>query len=519
MKRMLVVFVLFAVIQISAQWTEQNSGLTTALNSVFVLNNNYAFACGEAGKVISTSDGGTTWNVVSNATIPATLNLTYIAAVDSVTFGVLGTDASATYAYFTNNGGSNWFIILSQTGGDFNVAGFVDSNTILIQGNPVGGRWSLFKSSNLFIWDSTGLYLPQLNGEAGLNNSIFSYPNAPHAPNYWFGTDAGHIYHSGDGGASWESQSTPGMTNIFAIHFNGNNGLAGGDGLCKTTDFGTTWSQLSPPSAGDIFGICGIQGTQNFWAASPTALYSTTDFGTTWNNDFTPPGGNYTNLRCSATLSGQEIAFAVRNNGGISKLVYSDPIPKIQELIDEVEVLINEGTLNNGQGNALITKLEDAILELNQGKTTPAINKLNAFINQVNAFINSGVLTETEGQELISAANDIIDLINNSLGKKGNEGASPELVSSLPTEFKLNQNYPNPFNPSTNIKYSVPENNFVSVKVYDVLGEEVASIINEEKSAGSYEVNFDASNLSSGIYFYTMRSGSFLETKKMVLMK
>jgi len=555
MKRMLVVFVLFAVIQISAQWTEQNSGLTTALNSVFVLNNNYAFACGEAGKVISTSDGGTTWNVVSNATIPATLNLTYIAAVDSVTFGVLGTDASATYAYFTNNGGSNWFIILSQTGGDFNVAGFVDSNTILIQGNPVGGRWSLFKSSNLFIWDSTGLYLPQLNGEAGLNNSIFSYPNAPHAPNYWFGTDAGHIYHSGDGGASWESQSTPGMTNIFAIHFNGNNGLAGGDGLCKTTDFGTTWSQLSPPSAGDIFGICGIQGTQNFWAASPTALYSTTDFGTTWNNDFTPPGGNYTNLRCSATLSGEEIAFAVRNNGGISKLVYSDPIPvaidiKPQSCPNSFNVkkksVMPVAILGTGDFDVLdidpTTVLFEGVAPIRwaiEDVTTPVAGGEQCDCTTEGPDGFDDLTLKFDAQELVTALGQVnngdeleLTITGNLLDGTPFEGSDCVIIkaknlrkdltgnsSNVPEEYALFENYPNPFNPSTNIKYSVPENNFVSVKVYDVLGEEVASIINEEKSAGSYEVNFDASNLSSGIYFYTMRSGSFLETKKMVLMK
>jgi Secretion system C-terminal sorting domain len=85
--------------------------------------------------------------------------------------------------------------------------------------------------------------------------------------------------------------------------------------------------------------------------------------------------------------------------------------------------------------------------------------------------------------------------------------------------FMLNQNYPNPFNPTTTIKYQLSENNFVSVKVYDVLGEEIASLVNEKKVAGSYEVNFDASNLTSGIYFYTMQTGSFVETKKMVLLR
>ena len=89
----------------------------------------------------------------------------------------------------------------------------------------------------------------------------------------------------------------------------------------------------------------------------------------------------------------------------------------------------------------------------------------------------------------------------------------------IPTEFSLNQNYPNPFNPSTTISYQLPTNAQVTLKVYNVLGDEVASLINEEKLEGSYLVNFNAAQLSSGIYFYQIKAGSFYETKKMILMK
>lgn len=88
-----------------------------------------------------------------------------------------------------------------------------------------------------------------------------------------------------------------------------------------------------------------------------------------------------------------------------------------------------------------------------------------------------------------------------------------------PEAFALYQNYPNPFNPSTMIRYSIPTLEFVALKVYDVLGNEVATLVNEEKSAGSYEVEFDASHLSSGIFFYELITGSFIETKKMLLLK
>jgi hypothetical protein len=87
------------------------------------------------------------------------------------------------------------------------------------------------------------------------------------------------------------------------------------------------------------------------------------------------------------------------------------------------------------------------------------------------------------------------------------------------TSFSLEQNYPNPFNPSTTIRYQIPQTNFVSLKISDVLGKEEAILVNEEKSPGNYEVNFSVNGLSSGIYFYTLKAGNFIETKKMILLK
>ena len=98
---------------------------------------------------------------------------------------------------------------------------------------------------------------------------------------------------------------------------------------------------------------------------------------------------------------------------------------------------------------------------------------------------------------------------------------SPNSVSDYQflKEYNLLQNYPNPFNPTTNIQYAIGIRQFMTLKVYDVLGKEIATLVNEEKSAGNYEVEFNASHLSSGIYYYQLRSGDFVETKKMIFLK
>jgi hypothetical protein len=93
------------------------------------------------------------------------------------------------------------------------------------------------------------------------------------------------------------------------------------------------------------------------------------------------------------------------------------------------------------------------------------------------------------------------------------------LPSSIPDNYNLYQNYPNPFNPATVISYSLPREGFVSLRVYDILGNEVAELANEQKSAGTYRVDFNADNLSSGVYFYRIKIDGFAQAKKMIIQK
>jgi len=128
-----------------------------------------------------------------------------------------------------------------------------------------------------------------------------------------------------------------------------------------------------------------------------------------------------------------------------------------------------------------------------------------------------------------AGADDIRDL--SAWGNHGDAEGNPQLVpsgilvgvenelTSNPDQFQLYQNFPNPFNPSTKIGYSIQKGGFVTVKVYDVLGNEVATIVSEEKPAGEYEVDFNGTRLTSGVYFYQLKAGSSIKTKKMILMK
>jgi hypothetical protein len=102
---------------------------------------------------------------------------------------------------------------------------------------------------------------------------------------------------------------------------------------------------------------------------------------------------------------------------------------------------------------------------------------------------------------------------------------SVQQLSSLPTEFALHQNYPNPFNPTTVIRYQLPVgqdgilSNYVTLKIFNLLGQEVATLVNEVKQAGSYEVTWDASGMASGVYFYRLQVRDFVEAKKLILVR
>jgi len=133
---------------------------------------------------------------------------------------------------------------------------------------------------------------------------------------------------------------------------------------------------------------------------------------------------------------------------------------------------------------------------------------------------------------MLYSVNFVGEILGWAVGKKGtilhttNGGVTfinNEINNSIQQSFILNQNYPNPFNPSTTITYHLPKASNVVLKIYDVLGNEVATLVNEEKAPGTYEVMFNSESSirhpASGVYFYQLKAGDYLETKKMILLK
>ncbi len=131
---------------------------------------------------------------------------------------------------------------------------------------------------------------------------------------------------------------------------------------------------------------------------------------------------------------------------------------------------------------------------------------------------NSGTQVTVEAADTTSPNTGVIPVNGISFITSGVTGVE-QADNTIPENFSLQQNYPNPFNPTTQINYSIPSTQNVTLKVYDELGKEVATLVNKDQAAGNYTVDFNASNLASGVYFYRIQAGDFVQMKKMILMK
>lgn len=200
------------------------------------------------------------------------------------------------------------------------------------------------------------------------------------------------------------------------------------------------------------------------------------------------------------------------------------PVQATQNLDNQVQNLVNQGVLDKGNSNALSVKLQAAIEKINQGNNKAAINQLQAFINQVEAFIKVGRLSQADGQQLIAAANKIINQLTSP--------AAPGLTSfipAIPADFALGQNHPNPFNPETWIPYRLAKDVEVRIRIYNTSGALIRALDLGQKMAGFYASKDQAAywdgrnnrgeQVGSGIYFYTIQAGEFTATRKMILLK
>jgi len=343
----------------------------------------------------------------------------------------------------------------------------------------------------------------------------------------WFCTWNGQIYNTSDGGFNWQLQFYDTMMTKFMNYlemFDEMNGIAMGDApsndkpalFLKTTDGGSNWISQNDSSliglwSGDLWRRVDFVNTDvgyfyTFQAFPPT-IYKTTNSGKDWLviNDTT---------QCYVIKAYDENILLAEGAYGI-----------ISRTLDGGQ------TWESNQWNFMDWALDIEFIPVNPSNvwcvsTSMAFSSdtgktwLNEYVLQ-SEVIYDIVFTDQDNGWLYTGGGGILSHIYRTTngGHGGIVSVEENRSNFIISNFILEQNYPNPFNPTTTIKYQIPELSFVTIKIYDVLGNEITTLVHEGKPTGSYEVEFNATTLPSGVYFYQLKAGSFIQTKKMILIK
>jgi hypothetical protein len=337
------------------------------------------------------------------------------------------------------------------------------------------------------------------------------------ANNAWCTTSPGatFIYRTTNGGANWTQVFTQAGGFIDAIIFkDANNGFAYGDpvsarwSLWKSTNAGATWDSAGMylaqvASEAGWNNAMSLIGNNVWFGTNSTKVYHSTNYGAT---------GSWTAGVTTGNINTYAVWFTSATNG-----MCTGALDQIST--NGGSTWTNGGTVG-GTGNMTavggigsnywLTRGNNIYGSTNFGSTWTG-----AGYTGTTALWGINITTATNGcltGWAVGATGTIVKLTGIPVGISNNH-------NEIPLVYSLSQNYPNPFNPSTSISFALPTAGNVELKVYDVLGREAASILNEFRPAGSYRVEFNASNLASGVYYYTIRSDNFSDTKKMVLIK
>lgn len=378
----------------------------------------------------------------------------------------------------TTNGGDNLNVVYSQSNRRLSRVKFINNTTGFASGGTGTGTPHLYKTTNQGLnWN----LIPVTTG-----NAFWEDMSVLNEDTIWCvdkNSLNGGVYRTTNGGGSWQFQYGAGSQNPRKIYmFNSRIGFIYDNTLAdtktyKTTNSGVNWFLwVDGPTTADVKFIDSLTG----WRAIVDTVYKTTNGGDSWIAQRLPSGGiildSYISKFClinKDTIWGIG-GFAFYGAGQFRGLFFK--------------------TTNGGN---------------NWGYQIPDTSMHNgrySFINFINKNTGWAYLTNRGIHTKQGGDSTIITFVS-------------QTSTEIPKQYSLSQNYPNPFNPITIINYQLTINSFVMLKVFDISGKEVAELVNKKQSAGSYSVDFNGEDLSSGIYFYSLQTEDFKEIKKMMLIK
>jgi photosystem II stability/assembly factor-like uncharacterized protein len=530
-----------------ATWTPTSIGFSTysnvyaiALGNSFARNPSDLFAVGQSGVMAKSTNMGQTWNNISNA---VTLNnLRSIRMVNSLTGYACGGSTTESEVIKTTDGGATWSRLTINAGYTLYSQSWIDENTGYVARRGPDG---IFKSTD------GGLNFTQLNPGQATSTQIWYDMFFADALTGYASSSGGHIVKTTDGGANWTllpdqhstsaiyalymidaqtlfaagsggkvSKTTDGglsftainltglTTTLYAVAFNDlNNGLtAGVNGkVFRTTDGGTTWTEYNVGANVTLYDILYVTSSL-VWISGDAGMFYSEDGGISWTraNKFHGQNIQYSmSIAGSYLFTSGEYGHILKNN--------SDPVP--------VELTSFTASVS---GNSVLLSWSTATEVNNSGFEIERSSDQKYW--HTLGFINGNGTTAEKQEYYFTDINSLTGTTYYRLKQIDYNGqfeysAVVAVQSDLIHSFNLEQNYPNPFNPTTSISYQLPYDGLVTVKIYDILGNELQTLVNEYQETGRYNTSFDAGKLASGIYICKIKAGQYTASIKMTLMK
>jgi len=555
-------------------WQDVTLPVIDQIESMLFFNNNDGVLAMNNGQFATTTDGGNTW-IFKSITTKSDIKLykadeTTVYAINHSTF-LKSTDKGNSWAMFnkpiTTNlilGGyffdANRFYIITTKSLYYTTDGGLNyAVKELVNTNYFLSNMTFYDSLYGFAFGNSNMTFTSDGGENWTVNSndkidgVLASADFVDKDNGWLTDQNNNLLITKDGGNTWETKSFGLGVNIYSVeYFSKDSGwVMCSLGYLKTFDGGTTWFQSQ-----------GVEGMSHLTKLNNTSVgygcgghyfAKSIDNGFTWSNKYL-----FDDVYCVSMSVVNEDIIYINSRGGAYPNNYNIIIkstdkgeswvklPKVfTNQITQIYFVNEQIGFAGGVGQEIYRTIDGGLTwQVTYYSKQLVINKFYFYdTNNGYAACNNGYLLHTTNgglnwyKQLIYSGGDVLDMsfINPNTGfavvypnclLKTTDGGITKIESNDDagslfgsTDYLLSQNYPNPFNPSTNINFTLPNTEFVTLKIYDILGKEVATLINEELNAGNHTKIWDAKNLSSGVYFYKLQAGKFSETKKMILVR